>query len=230
MTQANTIGVVIAEDNPQNTLIQQTYSQRIKSFELVGIAHSLLDAKDLVEIFKPGLLLLDVYFPSGNGMQSLRHLRAGDCATDVILITAAKKVDVLKAALHSGVFDYILKPLVFERLQTSLTNSLQHHQRLQAVAAVGQTDLDDLMQRPAHATNLANTRLPKGIDELTLNNFLLVMSKQTEAVNTEQIGNNIGAIRTTARRYLEYLVGVQEISVQIYYGSVGRLERLYRSS
>lgn len=229
MTQTNPIRVVIAEDNPQNALIQQTYLQRIEGFELVGIAHSLMDAQALVEIFKPDLLLLDVYFPSGNGMQFLRSLRAEDCATDVILITAAKEVDVLKAALHSGVFDYILKPLVFERLQTSLTNYLQHHERLQAVAAVGQTDLDDLMPRPAQASNPANTRLPKGIDELTLNNVLTVMSEQTEAVNAEQIGNSIGASRTTARRYLEYLVGLQEIKVQIHYGSVGRPERLYQS-
>ena len=76
MTQVNTIRVVIAEDNPQNALIQQTYLQRIEGFELVGIAHSLADAEALVNVFKPDLLLLDVYFPSGNGMEFLRNLRA----------------------------------------------------------------------------------------------------------------------------------------------------------
>ena len=230
MTQHNPIRVVIAEDNPQNALIQQTYLQRIQGFELVGIAHSIADAEALVDIFKPDLLLLDVYFPSGNGMQFLRDLRAEDCATDVILITAAKEVDVLKGALHGGVFDYILKPLVFERLQTSLANYLRHNERLKTVAAVGQTDLDDLMPHSAQTSNQVNPRLPKGIDELTLNNVLHVISEQTDPVSAEQIGNSIGASRTTARRYLEYLVGLQEISVQIHYGSVGRPERLYRST
>lgn len=229
MTPQQPIRVIIAEDNPQNALIQQTYLQRIKGFELVGIAHSIVDAQELVDIFKPDLLLLDVYFPSGNGMQFLRNLRANDCATDVILITAAKEVDVLKAALHAGVFDYILKPLVFERLQTSLANYAQHNERLKTVAAVAQTDLDDLMPRLNQTSTQTNTRLPKGIDELTLNNVLQVISEQKEAVSAETIGNSIGASRTTARRYLEYLVGLQEISVQIHYGSVGRPERLYRS-
>ena len=229
MTQVNTIRVVIAEDNPQNALIQQTYLQRIEGFELVGIAHSLVDAEALVNVFKPDLLLLDVYFPSGNGMAFLRNLRAEDCATDVILITAAKEVDVLKAALHGGVFDYILKPLVFERLQNSLTNYLQHHERLLGVAAVDQTDLDDLMPRLTQAPNNTDVRLPKGIDELTLSNVLQVISTQTEAVNAEHIGSDIGASRTTARRYLEYLVGLNKISVEIHYGSVGRPERLYKS-
>jgi two-component system CitB family response regulator len=229
MTQANTIRVVIAEDNPQNAIIQQTYLQRIEGFELVGIAHSLADAEALVNVFKPDLLLLDVYFPSGNGMEFLRNLRAEDCATDVILITAAKEVDVLKAALHGGVFDYILKPLVFERLQNSLTNYLHHHERLLGVAAVEQTDLDDLMPRLTQAPNNPDVRLPKGIDELTLSNVLQVISTQTEAVNAEHIGSDIGASRTTARRYLEYLVGLNKISVEIHYGSVGRPERLYKS-
>ena len=112
----------------------------------------------------------------------------------------------------------------------AMANYQQHNERLKTVAAVAQTDLDDLMPRPAQASNQASIRLPKGIDELTLNNVLDVISKQTEAVSAEQIGNNIGASRTTARRYLEYLVGLQEISVQIHYGSVGRPERLYRST
>ena len=68
MTQSNPIRIVIAEDDQQNALIQQTYLQRIEGFELVGMAHSLEDAQDLVNIFKPDLLLLDVYFPSGDGM------------------------------------------------------------------------------------------------------------------------------------------------------------------
>ena len=72
-------------------------------------------------------------------------------------------------------------------------------------------------------------RSPKGIDELTLNNLLHVICEQTQAVSAEQIGNKIGASRTTARRYLEYLVGLQKISVEIHYGSVGRPERLYKS-
>jgi two-component system CitB family response regulator len=95
------------------------------------------------------------------------------------------------------------------------------------VAAIGQTDLDELMPRLAQATASINARLPKGVDELTLNKVLDVISQQSQALSAEQIGNDIGASRTTARRYLEYLVGINKIKVQIHYGSVGRPERLY---
>jgi len=71
MIHNNPIRVVIAEDDPQNALIQQAYLERLDGFELVGIARSIEDAQELVTILTPDLLLLDVYFPSGNGMQLL---------------------------------------------------------------------------------------------------------------------------------------------------------------
>jgi two-component system CitB family response regulator len=45
--------------------------------------------------------------------------------------------------------------------------------------------------------------------------------------NAEDMGAGMGASRTTARRYLEYLVGIGELSAEVAYGSVGRPERQY---
>ena len=39
----------------------------------------------------------------------------------------------------------------------------------------------------------------------------------------ELVGQNIGISRTTARRYLEYLVSTNELAVDVTYGGVGRL-------
>jgi hypothetical protein len=113
-----------------------------------------------------------------------------------------------------------------QRLQASLNNYLAHHERLQAVADVAQTDLDELMVRPVPGQTVTtfSERLPKGIDELTLKKVLQVITVQTSTMSAEQVGDTIGASRTTARRYLEYLVGVDKIDVQIHYGSVGRPE------
>ncbi|WP_321160323.1 response regulator [Marinomonas rhodophyticola] len=124
------IRVVIAEDDLQIAEIQKRFLERIEGFELAGLAHGLEEARDLVDILKPELLLLDVQFPKGNGLELLRDLRANHCATDVILITAAREIDTLRAALHGGIFDYILKPLVFERLKEALANYALHLEKL----------------------------------------------------------------------------------------------------
>ncbi len=73
------------------------------------------------------------------------------------------------------------------------------------------------------------TRPPKGIDALTLDKVRDTM-QHTQHLNAEELGLEIGASRTTARRYLEYLVSTQEVVAEVSYGQVGRPERRYRRS
>ncbi len=229
----NPIRVVIAEDDQQIAEIQKRFLARIKGFELVGLAHGLADAEDLVDILQPELLLLDIHFPSGTGLELLRKLRARNSSVDVILVTAAKEVDTLREALHGGVFDYILKPLVFERLNETLERYYVHLEKLRSMQSIVQSDVDTMLPRStqtgiASSSESDTVRLPKGIDVLTLDKVRNVFSLQVQALNAEEVGLQIGASRTTARRYLEYLVSNNELFAEVSYGSVGRPERRYR--
>ncbi|WP_434361977.1 response regulator [Parasalinivibrio latis] len=228
------IRVVIAEDDPQIAEIQRRFVERIDGFEVQGIAHGLDEVRDMVEVLQPQLLLLDNQFPTGTGLELLREMRAQNCPTDVILITAAKEVETLRTAMHSGIFDYILKPLVFERLQASLQNYSMHLAKLQEMQSLAQSDVDGLLQNPTKPsltqhTQDSNTRLPKGIDALTLDKIRTVFESNPNALNAEEVGQEIGASRTTARRYLEYLVSTDELSAEVAYGTVGRPERRYQN-
>ncbi len=228
------IRVVVAEDDPQIAEIQQRFLERIEGFELVGLAHSLETARDLIEVMQPELLLLDIHFPNGTGLDLLREMRIQNNATDVILITAAREVDTLREALRGGVFDYILKPLVFERLRDALQDYAKHLERLRSMDSLAQSDVDSLLPRgkaPAtQSTEPDNTeaRLPKGVDVLTLEKVRAVFAQTDTAQNAEEVGATIGASRTTARRYLEYLVSTRELEASVNYGSVGRPERRYQ--
>lgn len=222
------IRLLIVEDDRQIAEIQRRFVERLQAVELCGMAHSIEDARDLVEVLQPDLILLDVYFPDGNGLELLRQLRAGDSATDVILITAAREVDTLRSALRVGVFDYILKPLVFERLEEAIHNYRQHLDRLESLSGLAQQEVDALLPRghpefPAEPVQ----RLPKGIDALTLEKILAVV-RTADDWNAEAVGQEIGASRTTARRYLEYLASTGELTAEVSYGTVGRPERRYR--
>ena len=225
------IRVVIIEDDFQIAEIQKRFLERIDGFELVGLAHGLDEARDLVDILKPELLLLDVQFPKGNGLELLRDIRTQDWATDVILITAAREIDTLRAALHGGIFDYILKPLVFERLKDALTRYAAHLEKLHAMSTLAQTDVDQLLPRTAHSSVTTHTNLlPKGIDSLTLGKVIDVIHATSTSLNAEDVGKHISASRTTARRYLEYLVSRGDLIAEVSYGSVGRPERRYQTS
>lgn len=224
------IRVVIAEDDDQIAEIQRRFLERIDGFELVGIANGLEEAEDLVEVLKPELLLLDVQFPTGTGLDLLRRLRGGNSTTDVILITAAKEVETLKEALRGGVFDYILKPLKFARLQEALYSFANHLEKLGAMNSVVQTDVDTLLPRESDfstAHKQVSQQLPKGVDRVTLDSVREVFKASAESSNTDDVAESIGVSRSTARRYLEYLVSIEELDIQLCYGSVGRPERRY---
>ena len=223
------IRLLIVEDDRQIAEIQRRFVERLEDVELCGIAHTLADARDLVEILAPDLILLDVFFPDGSGLDLLRELRARDSSSDVILITAAKEVDTLRSALRSGVFDYILKPLVFERLEEAINRYREHLRHLSGLDQVAQSEVDALLPRVSGddtQQGARDDRLPKGIDSLTLNRIRDVLADGA-ALSAEEVGLAMGASRTTARRYLEYLVGTGELSAEVTYGSVGRPERKY---
>lgn len=220
--------LMIVEDDRQIAEIQRRFIERLETVELVGMAHTLADARDQIDVLAPELILLDVYFPDGSGLDLLRELRAANSATDVILITAAKEVDTLRSALRGGVFDYILKPLVFERLAEAIEHYRQHQQALSGLDRVAQSEVDALLPR-GQTENISEPapRLPKGIDALTLDKIRTVILGG-EDWSAEAVGAKIGASRTTARRYLEYMVSAGELTAEVSYGSVGRPERRYR--
>lgn len=226
------IRLLIIEDDRKIAEIQRRFVERLDAVELCGIAHTLADARDLIDVLSPDLILLDVYFPDGSGLDLLRELRASDSASDVILITAAKEVDTLRSALRGGVFDYILKPLVFERLEEAVQRYREHLNRLSGLDQIAQKEVDALLPRNSQddtpATSAEVDRLPKGIDSITLDKIRDVLLDGNEW-SAEEVGAAMGASRTTARRYLEFLVGSGDASAEVSYGTVGRPERRYRS-
>ena len=224
------IRLVIAEDDKRIADIQCRLLERIDGYEIVGIAHTVGDAREMLDVLDPDLLMLDIHFPDGSGLDLLRELRAGKGATDVVLLTAAKEVEALSEALRCGVFDYIVKPLVFDRLRDTLERFKEHREQLGRLQSVSQREVDKLLPRTAgQATAPISGRLPKGIDALTLSKVVQVFSRRqgSEGLSAEEVGERIGVSRTTARRYLEHLVTENELTADVAYGSVGRPERKY---
>lgn len=224
--------ILIAEDDPQIAEIQRRFVERIDGFEVIGISHSTRDAQDMLDVFQPDLVLLDIHFPDGSGLDLLKTLRSSDAQTDVIMITAAKEVDSLSEALRLGVFDYVLKPLVFDRLSGALNQYRAHKTTLSNQAnELSQQDVDQLLSRHRESKNssLKLEALPKGIDQITLDKIVAVFRASQTSLSAEQVGERIGSSRTTARRYLEYLVGQERLTADINYGTVGRPERRYKS-
>ncbi|WP_429147575.1 response regulator [Aeromonas rivipollensis] len=218
------IKILIVEDDPAIAEIHRRFVQRLAGVEVLGVALTLFDAREQIAILKPDLVLLDVWLPDGEGFSLLRELRQSGAHLDVILLTAAREAAALQEAMRLGVVDFILKPVVFERLRDTLGNYAESRAALAALADIDQQAVDALFGTPLQ--QVAAGGLPKGIDALTLQRMLAALNQQ--GASAEEIGNRVGVSRTTARRYLEFLVGQQLASPELEYGTVGRPERRYR--
>jgi response regulator of citrate/malate metabolism len=221
------LSVVIAEDDPNIAEIQSRFIEKIEGFEVVGIGNTIAESEEIIDVFQPDLVLLDVFFPDGNGVDLLWKIRRQYKNIDVIFITAAKEVGTLQDAIRGGAFDYVLKPMTFSRFQSTLRKFYDHRHRFTEITNLDQTEVDQIIH-PAQESVQHNVRMPKSINPLTLEKVEEEVNKLDSAgVNAEDIGLQIGISRTTARRYLEFLVSKGTVRPSLVYGSVGRPERLY---
>lgn len=221
------VRVLVVEDDMRISELHQRFVEKLTEFEVVGVANNIVDAAEMVEILQPDLVLLDLFFPEGNGMDLLKQIRSSEQPCDVILITAAREMSSLQEALRGGVFDYIIKPVFFPRFQESLQKFYEYSRQLQTGGALEQKDVDRLFH-PHHQTSSASGAVPKGIDTLTLQKVRKVfVDTEVPNLNAEEVGKEVGISRSTARRYLEFLVTEGYLKADLIYGVVGRPERRY---
>ncbi|MCM3141165.1 response regulator [Brevibacillus sp. MER 51] len=209
--------------------INKRFVSKIEGFEVIATATNGTDAKELLSCTRPELVLLDVYLPDMLGTELVWHIRQHYREVDVIMITAAKEMEMVQEALRGGVFDYIVKPLVFERFRERLESYREHVIRTREAVEVDQEVIDQMLTRRLVTPKNRDVPVPKGIDLLTLEKVIEAI-RQTgdKGVSAEEIGREIGTSRTTARRYLEYLVLEKKARADLIYGTVGRPERKYR--
>lgn len=221
------LSVLIVDDDPKIAEIHRHYTEKVDGFSVCGISDSLDDAVKMAEILEPDLILLDLYFPEGLGLNVLWKVRSEQQACDVIMITAAKEIEPLQQALRGGVFDYIVKPVMFPRFKDALEKFRSHRLRMQSGFPVDQQHIDQLLH-PYRDNNPGEPEHPKGIDPLTLKKISQIFEQDnSDGFSAEEVGEQTGVSRTTARRYLEYLTANGKLTADLVYGAVGRPERRY---
>ena len=231
MSTIKDIEVLIVEDDLRVAEIQKRFIEQIPGFQTIGIAASYLEAKSFIEVMEPDLLLLDVYFPDMNGLDLLKETKIRGKQMNVIMITATKEMHKVQEAITIGVFDYILKPVIFERFKVALLRYQEYNRKLtffrERDLQVTQEQVDKLLRKEIEGSIQEKNYLPKGIDPLTLEKVLEVLERTNLGLTAEFVAKEMGVSRTTARRYLEHLITEEKIEADLAYGTVGRPERVY---
>jgi two-component system response regulator CitB len=224
----DSIDVLIVEDEVCIAELHAQFLRQTMRFRPVGIASNLNMARTMIRLNKPRLIILDNFLPDGLGIDLLRSIVAekSDNKPDVIFITASSEMDTVKEAMHCGCFDYILKPVSYDRLKDTLNRYLKYNSAINAFDNISQRHVDDLFNIQAREKSMTN--LPKGIGELTLDKIKDVFNEHCGVKFTaERLGEEVGISKTTARRYLEYCSANGFLNAENEHGRVGRPERVY---
>ncbi|OYD07341.1 response regulator [Paludifilum halophilum] len=216
------IRVLIVEDDPMVAAINQSYLDSMPGFSCTEIATKASDALDFLGRNSVDLVLLDIFMPGKSGLDLLREIRTGKKGIDVIVITAASDIHNIKTALRLGAVDYLIKPFTFDRLQASLERYKQEHKMMQEQKRWNQDELDRLL-RTREGTVTANPpELPKGLTLITLRRVVNSILKMDEEFSTEELAHEAGISRVSARKYLNFLVDIGHLWVNMVYKTVGR--------
>ncbi|EJD6377556.1 MULTISPECIES: two-component response regulator DpiA [Providencia] len=220
------IKILIVEDE---LLLAEMHSEYIKAYpacEKVWLAGNLAEARKMIEYMKPDLILLDNYLPDGKGIDLVHELIQERNNADIVFTTAASDMDTVSEAIRLGVFDYLVKPIAYERLGQTLDRYIQRKSVVQDNSKTNQSKIDDMFN--TYARGESKEELPTGIDIITLEKILALFTEPDVQYTAESIAETIKLSRTTARRYLEYCLAKDKIEAEIEYGKVGRPQRIYR--
>ena len=221
--------VLIIEDDFRVADINRQFIEQTDGFSVAAICHNAADSLTFLESQSslPDLVLLDAYIPDVNGLELLWEIRRRFRGVDIVMVTAAKEVETIQEALRGGVFDYLIKPIESTRMTQMLERFRSEKLFLAQHDELEQRQLDKTLIRKQNSDTLSD-KLPKGIDALTLNRIRDGLARTERSQTASSLAEFTGVSRSTARRYLEYLVSSEEVLAELDYGEVGRPERRYR--
>ncbi len=225
----NIIRVIIVEDDPMVRDIHSRFVNSLEGFSIAGIAVNGKEAFSLLQEKAADLVILDVYMPELDGIETLRLIRETGRDLDIIMITAAQGGEIIKEASRLGVFAYLIKPFTFERFAHTLESYRQFYHKIKDNSETfSQEEVDGFFQV---SDQVNSGELPKGLHGATFKKtiaFLQASSDSREGVSATELGEYLGVSRVTARRYLEYLVSSDRAVVEPSYQQWGRPVNRYR--
>lgn len=203
----------------------ELYVGRIAGFEVAGRVRTGQAALRWLESSPVDLVLLDLRLPDMDGLQVSRALRTGGRGADVIAVTSARDLKIVRDSVASGVVQYLLKPFTFATMRDKLESYARFRAELRGEGeASGQGDIDRAFSA---LRGVDRSSLPKGMGEETLEVVVSALRERSGGASAASIAEAAGVSRVTARRYLEYLVSHGMAVRTPHYGGIGRPEMMY---
>ncbi|WP_418959548.1 DUF7342 family protein [Streptomyces tritici] len=219
------IEVLVVDDDVRVAQINAAYVGKVPGFHVAGTAHSAAEALARLDDTPVDLVLLDHYLPDGNGLAVVRELRRHGRHTDVIMVTAARDVATVQAAMRHGALQYLVKPFTFAGLRAKLEAYAALRRTLEGGGEAEQAEVDRIFG--ALSAGSAVPDLPKGHSPTTAELVRQVLLAAEGPLSAQDIADRAGVSRQTAQRYLKLLERAGRVRLSLRYGETGRPEHRY---
>ncbi|UUT35799.1 response regulator [Microbacterium elymi] len=223
------VRTLIVDDDFRVADLHAQFVAKVPGFTVSGIAHTAAEALEQVRADRPDLMLLDLYLPDQSGLEIMRRLGEAPTQPGVIVITAARDLAHIRAAITQGAVHYLVKPFRFATLAERLNAFRDLHFRLAELDSdsgeADQQEVDGLFQLMRTGSI---TTPPKGQSAETLRLVRAAVRHADHDVSAADVAEAIGVSRPTAQRYLSALAQQGLVELRLRYGATGRPEHRYR--
>ncbi|MFD5628360.1 MULTISPECIES: response regulator [unclassified Streptomyces] len=219
------IEVLVVDDDIRVARVNAAYVAKVPGFHVAGEAHSAAEALSLMEgLPHLDLVLMDHYLPDDTGLAVVQEMRRRGHQTDVIMVTAARDISTVQAAMRQGALQYLVKPFAFAGLRAKLEAYADLRRTLDGGGEAEQAEVDRIFGALSATTE---TDLPKGHSPTTAELVRRALVNSEGPLSAQEIAERTGLSRQTAQRYLKLLERTGRARLTLKYGDAGRPEHRY---
>lgn len=219
--------IMVLEDDPMVRSINKQYVDNFmkkKDYTVICMDNS-IEALEVIKAEKVDLILLDIYMPQMTGLELLTELSKKGIHPQVIMLTAASDTPKIGEAINYGVLDYLIKPFTYKRFSLAMEKFIQVRYVFQHQKSDSQEEVDKLFY--SEQTDMNHHDLPKGLSAYSLSSIEEIASHINARFSTQDIAHLTKLSRVSVKKYLDYLLSIDKISVELEYSKVGRPTYIY---
>jgi two-component system CitB family response regulator len=219
------IEVLVVDDDTRVARVNAAYVDKVPGFHAAGEAHSAAEALHRMETLPHlDLVLMDHYLPDETGLAVVQEMRRRGHQTDVIMVTAARDISTVQAAMRQGALQYLVKPFAFAGLRAKLEAYAALRRTLDGGGEAEQAQVDRIFGALSASVE---PNLPKGHSPTTAELVRRALVTAEGPLSAQEIAEETGLSRQTAQRYLKLLERTGRARLTLRYGDAGRPEHRY---
>ena len=164
------------------------------------------EALRVLEEEQPQLILLDIWLPGMDGIETLKAIKAAHPQLQVVMMSGHGTIETALEAIRVGAIDFLEKPIALQKLLKTVMTTMQHGVPPQAqVQALNEDNPQKNMMGDGMVMVPLPLDLPLREARDYFDNAYFNYQIQKESGNISRVAENIGIERTHLYRKLKQL-------------------------